>query len=46
MDHKDENNQLTVTLNEVLGLKHSDSLLHNDNKMDEDSYGGYGDGLD
>ncbi|PHT59989.1 hypothetical protein CQW23_02352 [Capsicum baccatum] len=41
MDHNDENSQLRATLNDVLGLEESDSLLY-----DEDSYGGYGDGPD
>ncbi|KAF3628622.1 hypothetical protein FXO38_28138 [Capsicum annuum] len=44
MDHNDENSQLRVTLNDVLGLKDSDSLLHNDNENDEEFYVGYDDG--
>ncbi|KAM3338063.1 hypothetical protein P3S68_032389 [Capsicum galapagoense] len=46
MDHNDENNQLRVILNDVLGFEDSDSLLHNDNENDEDSYGGFGNGPD
>ncbi|PHT36527.1 hypothetical protein CQW23_24227 [Capsicum baccatum] len=41
MDHNDENSQLRATLNDVLGLEESDSLLH-----DEDSFCGYADGPD
>lgn len=46
MDHNDENNHLRVTLNDVLGLENSDSLLHNDNENDEVFYGVYGYGPD
>ncbi|PHT37876.1 hypothetical protein CQW23_21449 [Capsicum baccatum] len=44
MDHNDENSQLRVTLNDVLGLKDSDSLLHNDNQNDKEFFVGYDDG--
>ncbi|KAF3640216.1 hypothetical protein FXO37_23611 [Capsicum annuum] len=44
--HNDKNSHLRVTLNNILGLEDSDSLLHNDNENDEKSYGGYVDGPD
>ncbi|KAM3378746.1 hypothetical protein P3S68_011159 [Capsicum galapagoense] len=44
--HNDKNSHLRVTLNNILGLEDSDSLLHNDNENDEKSYGGYVNGPD
>ncbi|KAM3359889.1 hypothetical protein P3S68_019600 [Capsicum galapagoense] len=38
MDHNDKNSQLRATLNDILGLEKSDSLLH-----DKNSYDGYDD---
>ncbi|PHT65612.1 hypothetical protein T459_30037 [Capsicum annuum] len=38
MDHNDKNSQLRATLNDILGLERSDSLLH-----DKNSYDGYDD---
>lgn len=46
IDHNDENSRIRVTLHDILRFKECDSLLHNDNENNKDSYDIYGDGPD
>ncbi|KAK6803214.1 hypothetical protein RDI58_000998 [Solanum bulbocastanum] len=43
MDPNNQNSQLTQVLNHVLGLIEDDSLLSQNDELDQDSDGGYGD---